>query len=135
MWAMRYATPKDTGNLAYSSMRGYVLKDGIKIIYDGKRAPYGKILNQTMYYEVRTGNYKRLKRNRHFGWHVRANQNAIKVVLEEMGAKKTKKFDTRQNYRFRLDSKEGAKARQEQYQKTLNNEAIKRYERENKGLI
>lgn len=135
MWAMRYATPKDTGNLAYSSLRGYVTRNGIKIIYDGKRAPYGKILNQTIYREVKSGNYKRLKRNKHFGWHARAHQNALKVVLEEMGAKKTKKFNTRQNYRFRLDTQQGREARRNQYEKTLNNQAIQRYERENKGLI
>ena len=135
MFQMRKATPKDTGNLAYSSMRGYVTRNGIKIIYDGKRAPYGKILNQTIYREVKTGNHTRLKRNKHFGWHARAHQNAIKEVLETFGAKKTKRFDTRQQYRFRLDTQQGREARHNQYQKTLNNSAIQRYERENKGLI
>ena len=135
MSAMRKATPKDTGNLAFSSMRGYVTKDGIKVIYDGRRAPYGKILNQTMYISVKTGNYKRVKKNKHFGWNNRAHMNGVKTVMSYLGAKKTKLFDTRQNYRFPLDSKAGAQARQAQYQKTLNNKAIKEYERQNKVLI
>lgn len=134
MKSMRLATPKDTGNLAYSSMRGYVMKDGIKILYDGKRAPYGKILNQTLYREVKTGNYTRVKRNKHFGWNARAHMNGVKVLVGYFGGKKTKMYNTKQNYRFPLNSKEGARARQEQYLKTLNNSAVKQYERQNKVL-
>lgn len=129
MSAMRLATPKDTGNLAYSSMRGYIIKDGIKIIYDGNRAPYGKILNQTLYRDVKTGNYKRVKKNKHFGWHNRAHQNGLKQVMRYLGFKKTRMYNTKQDYRFPLDSAEGAKARQQQYQKTLNNRSIQEYER------
>jgi len=132
MKAMRMATPKDTGNLAYSSMRGYVTNKGIKVIYDGRRAPYGKILNQTLYRTVKTGNYKRVKKNKHFGWNNRAQMNGLKAVMEHFGYRKSKRFDTKQNYRFPLDSKEGAAARRKRYLKTLNNSAIQRYERENK---
>ena len=132
MKAMRKATPKDTGNLAYSAMRGYVKKNGIKIIYDGKRAPYGKILNQTLYRKVRTGNYIRYKRNKHFGWNARAHMNGSNMVMRYLGQKKLKMYDNRQQYRFPLDSAEGKRARQEQYLKTLNNSAIKKYEAQNK---
>lgn len=130
--SMRMATPKDTGNLAYSSMRGYVTNYGIKVVYDGKRAPYGKILNQMIYREVKTGNYKRVKRNKHFGWNNRAQMNGVKSVVEYLGGKKTKRFNTNQNYRFPLDSNASKQARHQQYMKSLNNSAIQRYERENK---
>lgn len=132
MKAMRLATPKDTGNLAYSAMRGYINKDGIKIVYNGNRAPYGKILNQTMYRRVKTGNYVRYKKNKHFGWNNRAQINGLRVVMEHYGHKKSKKFDTEQDYRFPLDSNAGKKARHEQYMKSLNNSAIQKYERENR---
>ena len=132
MSAMRLATPKDTGNLAFSSMRGYVLKNGIKIVYDGNRAPYGKILNQTLFRQVKVGNGYRLRKNKHFGWHNRAHMNGIKVVMSKLGYKKTTMFNTKQEYRFPLDSKAGQQARQQQYQKTLNNRAIQEYERQNK---
>lgn len=129
---MRKATPKDTGNLAYSSMRGYITKNGIKIIYDGRRAPYGKILNQTLYRRVKTGNYVRLKKNKHFGWHNRAHINGLQAVMKYLGFKKKRPYDTRQQYRFPLESQQGKDARQKQYQKTLNNKAIQQYERANK---
>lgn len=132
MSAMRLATPKDTGNLAYSSMKGYITKKGIKIIYDGKRAPYGKILNQTVQYKVKTGNYVRLKRNKHFGWNNRAQMNGMKVMMSYLGQKKTTMYNTKQNYRFPLDTEKGRQARQIQYEKTLNNNVIKEYERANK---
>lgn len=132
MKAMRLATPKDTGNLAYSSMKGYISQNGIKVIYDGKRAPYGKILNQTMYRRVKTGNYVRYKKNKHFGWNNRAQMNGVQVVMEYFGKKKQKRYDTKQEYRFPLDSNAGKQARHQQYMKTLNNSAIQRYERENK---
>jgi len=129
---MRKATPKDTGNLAYSSMRGYITKKGIKIIYDGRRAPYGKILNQTLYRRVKTGNYTRYKKNKHFGWHNRAHQNGMMTVMEYLNFPKKRKYDTRQTYRFPLDSQEGKAARKAQYEKTLNNRTIQKYERANK---
>ena len=132
MRAMRLATPKDTGNLAYSAMRGYVMKNGIKVIYDGRRAPYGKILNQTIYRKVKTGNYVRYKRNKHFGWNSRAQMNGSNAIMKFFGYKKLKMYNTKQQYRFPLDSKEGAQARQAQYQKTLNNSAVKKYEIQNK---
>lgn len=132
MVAMRKATPKDTGNLAYSSMRGYVIKNGVKIIYDGHRAPYGKILNQTLFRQVKSGNYVRLKKNKHFGWHNRAHMNGIKTVMSYLGMKKTTMYDTKQEYRFPLDSAEGKASRNAQYQKTLTNQAIREYERLNK---
>lgn len=132
MSAMRLATPKDTGNLAYSSMKGYITKKGIKIIYDGKRAPYGKILNQIVQYRIKTGNYVRFKRNRHFGWNNRAQINGTKVMMSYLGQKKTTMYNTKQNYRFPLDSEQGKRARQAQYEKTLNNRVIQEYERANK---
>lgn len=134
MSAMRLATPKDTGNLAYSSMKGYITKKGIKIIYDGNRAPYGKILNQTMQYKVKTGNYVRIKKNKHFGWNNRAQMNGMKVMMSYLGQKKTTMFNTKQEYRFPLDSKEGEAARRKQYEKTLNNRATQQYERANRVL-
>jgi len=39
--AMRKATPKDTGNLAYNALRTYQIKDGIKCIYHGNIADNG----------------------------------------------------------------------------------------------
>jgi hypothetical protein len=77
--AMRKATPKDTGNLAYNSLRGYQTKTGIRMVYHGNIAGYGKILNQSL---MVGGN-----KNKHFGWHARASSNAIAVVAREYNPK------------------------------------------------
>jgi hypothetical protein len=77
--AMRKATPKDTGNLAYNALRTYQTKTGINTIYHGNIAGYGKILNQSL---MVGGN-----KNKHFGWHSRAVSNAIAVVVREFNPK------------------------------------------------
>jgi hypothetical protein len=77
--AMRKATPKDTGNLAYNGLRTYQIKDGIKCVYHGNIAGYGKILNQSMM----VGSNK----NKHFGWHARAVNNSIAVIVREFQPK------------------------------------------------
>lgn len=130
--AMRLATPKDTGNLAYNAMSSKIQGDKIIVEYDGHRAPYGKILNQTIYRKVVTGNHVRYKRNKHFGWNNRAQMNGMKVVMQSLGHRKVKMFDTKQNYRYPINTKQSVAARNQQYQKTLNNSAIKEYERINK---
>ena len=77
--AMRKATPKDTGNLAYNALRGYQTKTGLRMVYHGNIAGYGKILNQS----VSVGSNK----NKHFGWHARASSNAIAVVARAYNPK------------------------------------------------
>jgi hypothetical protein len=132
MRAMRMATPKDTGNLAYRAMRGYINKDGIKVVYDGNIAGYGKILNQTLYRQVKTGNYKRMKKNKHFGWHNRASNNGHLIIYQYFGGdKRFRPFDTKQTYRFPMGTQEGVEAKNKVYQKWLNNKARQRYEKEN----
>ena len=77
--AMRKATPKDTGNLAYNALHSYVTKTGLRFTYLGSIAGYGKILNQS----IMLGN----KKNKHFGWHNRASANAIATVAREFNPK------------------------------------------------
>lgn len=77
--AMRKATPKDTGNLAYNSLHSYVTKTGLRFTYKGSTAGYGKILNQS----IMLGS----KKNKHFGWHARASSNAIATVAREFNPK------------------------------------------------
>lgn len=77
--AMRKATPKDTGNLAYHSLHSYVTKTGLRFTYLGSIAGYGKILNQS----IMLGS----KKNKHFGWHARASSNAIATVVREYNPK------------------------------------------------
>jgi len=129
--AMRLATPKDTGNLAYNAMKSKVTDYGIEVLYDGQRAPYGKILNQMLYRKVKTGNYARYKKNKHFGWNNRAQINGTKVIMEALGHKRTKRFNTKQEYRHPINTKQSAIAREQQYQKTLSNRAIQQYEKNN----
>jgi hypothetical protein len=132
MRAMRMATPKDTGNLAYRAMRGYINREGIKVVYDGAIAGYGKILNQTLYRQVKTGNYKRMKRNPHFGWHNRASNNGHLIIYQHFGGdKRFRPFNTKQKYRYPMGTQEGVEAKNQTYQKWLNNKARQRYERDN----
>lgn len=84
---MRKATPKDTGNLAYNSLHSYVTKTGLRFTYRGSTAGYGKILNQTLYRKVKTGNHTRYKKNKHFGWHSRASSNAVAIAAREFNPK------------------------------------------------
>jgi hypothetical protein len=97
--AMRKATPKDTGNLAYNALRTYQIKDGIKCIYHGNIAGYGKILNQS----IMVGT----KKNKHFGWHARAVSNSITVIVREFNpkAKGFRLFNNRQqSFKERSDA-------------------------------
>ena len=78
--AMRKATPKDTGNLAYNAFYVYPRNNALKTVYRGNVAGYGKILNQSM--TLGDGN-----KNKHFGWHARAVANAIAVVARHYNPK------------------------------------------------
>jgi hypothetical protein len=85
-----------------------------------------------LFREVKTGNYKRLKRNKHFGWHDRANNNGVLAIYFELGGDKRKRFyDTKQTYRFPMGTEESRIAKNKVYEKWLTNKARQRYEKEN----
>jgi hypothetical protein len=125
--AMRKATPKDTGNLAYNALRTYQIKDGIKCIYHGNIAGYGKILNQS----IMVGSNK----NKHFGWHARAVSNSVTVIVREFSpkAKGYRLYNNRQvSFKERSDSLQDSQERMAQQQyKWQMNQAKKRFEQEN----
>ena len=127
--AMRKATPKDTGNLAYRAMHGYVTKTGLKIVYRGYVAGYGKILNQS----VTLGDGKK---NKHFGWHNRANANAILAVRRFLNDKNIPKhsrlYDNKQTTRYNPDVPGSGKPMFRQQEKWYNNPARVRFETMNK---
>lgn len=129
--AMRRATPKDTGNLAYNALRVYRTKDGFKTVYLGRVAGYGKILNQTMFRG--TNRFGNAKKNRHFGWHPRAVYNGVLMVGKYFNPKmKVKKYDTNQVAKYKEDNLESQMAAKQQINKWLNNTARKKFEQENK---
>jgi hypothetical protein len=125
--AMRKATPKDTGNLAYNALRTYQTKTGINTIYHGNIAGYGKILNQSLM----VGENK----NKHFGWHARAVSNAIAVVVREYNpkAKGYRLYNNRQqSFKERSDSLQDSQEKMlKQQYKWQMNEAKQRFEKEN----
>jgi len=127
--AMRKATPKDTGNLAYNSMMGYVTKTGLKIVYRGSIAGYGKILNQSI---VLGDN----KVNKHFGWHNRANSNAIlesrRFFKDQTIPKHSKIYNNRQEARYNPNVPGSGKPMFAQKEKWFNNPARVRFETMNK---
>ena len=127
--SMRKATPKDTGNLAYNSMRSYVNKNGIKIIYSGGVAGYGKILNQSII--LGDG-----KINRHFGWHNRATLNAILETRRFLGdknvSKNSKIYNNRQEATYNPEVPGSEKPMFAQREKWYNNSARVRFETMNK---
>ena len=125
--AMRKATPKDKGNLAYNALRTYQIPNGIKTIYHGNIAGYGKILNQS----IMVGSNK----NKHFGWHARAVSNSVAVIVREFNpkAKGYKLYNNRQvSFKERSDSLQDSqeKMAQQQYKWQMN-QAKKRFEQEN----
>lgn len=96
--AMRMATPKDTGNLAYNALRVYKTDKGFKTVYLGRIAGYGKILNEMRFVSSTTGNYKRQKKNRHYGWHNKAALNGMYAVGKHFKpSSKFKMYNNKQN--------------------------------------
>lgn len=136
MIAMRKATPKDTGNLAYNSMRGYIRQGGLRIVYDGSIAGYGKILNQTLFIQTKKGNHVRLKKNRHFGWHHRATSNAIlqsrKFIGDPNIPKNARAYDNRQTATYNPDIPGSDAPMKAQKEKWYGNSARIRFETMNK---
>ena len=97
--AMRKATPRDTGNLAFNALAIYPQNTGLKTVYRGGMAGYGKILNQSI---MLGGN-----KNKHFGWHSRAVSNAINAVVRHYNprAKGLRMYNNRQvSYKERSDA-------------------------------
>lgn len=132
--AMRKATPKDTGNLAYNALRVYRTKDGFHTRYLGRVAGYGKILNQTIYRGVtKRGS---MKRNKHFGWHPRSVHNGMLAV----GRYFDKNMKGRMNNNYQ-DSKykpydgETREASFKQMQKWEINSARQKFELNNKNRV
>jgi hypothetical protein len=125
--AMRKATPKDTGNLAYNSLRGYQTKTGIRMVYHGNIAGYGKILNQS----IMVGENK----NKHFGWHARASGNAIAAIVREFKpkAKGYRMYNNRQeSFKEQSDNLQDSQEKMlKQQYKWQMNEAKQRFEKEN----
>lgn len=98
--AMRKATPRDTGNLAFNALAIYPQNTGLKTVYRGNIAGYGKILNQSL---ILGSNSK----NKHFAWHSRAVSNAINVVARYYNpkAKGFRMYNNRQvSYKERSDA-------------------------------
>ena len=126
---MRKATPKDTGNLAYRAMHGYITKDGIKVIYRGYVAGYGKILHVS---PLLGDN----KRNKHFGWHNRANANgllAIRRFLKDKNiAKYSRMYNNKKEARYNPDVPGSGKPMFRQQEKWYENSARIRFETMNK---
>lgn len=127
--AMRKATPKDTGNLAYNSLRGYPMKNGLKMVYHGTVAGYGKILHVS----PRLGNNKK---NKHLGWHDRASSNAIlaarRFIKDRTIAKGSKMFNSRQDSRYNPEVPGTRAYMTAQKEKWFNNPARVRFETMNK---
>jgi hypothetical protein len=127
--AMRKATPKDTGNLAYNSLRGYPMKSGLKMVYHGKVAGYGKILHVS----PRLGNNKK---NKHVGWHDRASSNAIlavrRFVKDKTIPKGSKMLNTRQESKYNPEVPGTRVFMNLQKEKWFNNPARVRFETMNK---
>jgi hypothetical protein len=127
--AMRKSTPKDTGNLAYNSLRSYQTSTGIRIVYHGRIAGYGKILNQSIV--LGDG-----KINRHFGWHNRANSNAIlaarRFLKDKNIPKGSKMYNNRQEASYNPSVPGSERKMDAQKEKWYTNPARIRFETMNK---
>jgi hypothetical protein len=131
--AMRKATPKDTGNLAYNSLRSYRTNTGVRVVYHGSIAGYGKILNQSIILGEN-------KINKHFGWHNRANLNAIleirRYFKDSTIPKNSKLYNNRQEANYNpgdpLGSQSSARKMDAQKEKWYTNPARIRFETMNK---
>jgi hypothetical protein len=126
--AMRKATPKDTGNLAYNAFYVYPTNNGLKTVYRGNIAGYGKILNQSIV--LGEGN-----KNKHFGWHSRAVTNAIAAVVRFYNpkAKGFRMYNNRQvSFKEKSDSfQEGQERMLQQEYKWKMNKAKAYFEKTN----
>lgn len=126
--AMRKATPKDTGNLAYRALHGHITKTGLKLVYRGYIAGYGRIIH--------VSNEIQGRKNKHKGWHNRANSNAILSVRELLGDRNirrgSKYYDTKQIARYNPDIPGSGRAMFAQQEKWYTNSARIRFETMNK---
>lgn len=133
---MRMATPKDTGNLAYNALRVYRNKDGFKTVYLGRIAGYGKILNEMQYTTSTTGNYKRKKRNKHYGWHEKAVINGINAIGKHFKPQmKEKMFDNKQQSTYVPGNSMSRVPANEVKKKWMANTARKQFEQANKDRV
>lgn len=133
---MRMATPKDTGNLAYNSLRVYKNKDGFKTVYLGRIAGYGKILNEMRYTSSTTGNYKRQKKNKHYGWHNKASLNAMYAVGKHFKpTAKFKMYDNKQESTYVPGDGMSRIPANEVKKKWMANTARKQFELANKNKV
>ena len=125
--AMRKATPKDTGNLAFNALAIYPQNTGLKTVYRGGLAGYGKILNES----IMLGENK----NKHFGWHSRAVSNAINAVVRHYNprAKGLRMYNNRQiSFKERTDNFQDAQEKiLKQEYKWKMNQAKARFEKAN----
>ena len=84
------ATPKDTGNLAYNSLRVYNTTEGFGVVYKGNVAGYGAILND---FRLQRG-YNRGKVNPHYLWFDSGVHNNVlnELVFQFNGKNKRKPY-------------------------------------------
>ena len=133
---MRMATPKDTGNLAYNSLRVYKNQKGFKTVYLGRIAGYGKILNEMRYMSSTTGNYKRQKKNKHYGWHNKAFLNGNYAVAKHFKPDaKLKMYDNKQESTYVPGDQMSRIPANEAKDKWMRNTARQRFERINKSKV
>jgi hypothetical protein len=128
MSAMRLATPKDTGNLAYNSLRAYQTYSGLKMVYKGSVAGYGRILHVSPKLNG--------KKNKHLGWHDRASSNAIlavrRFVKDKTIRKGSKMLNNRQESKYNPEVPGTRIFMDKQKEKWFNNPARVRFETMNK---